>query len=80
MKLIACMLLVSLQLRLFAAEPAVADKATYLAELCQTLTLQWPRNRMVEIVVHGHSVPAGYFKTPSRGHLQCVPAPAAFRF
>ena len=25
---------------------------------------QWPHNRTITIVCHGHSVPAGYFKTP----------------
>jgi lysophospholipase L1-like esterase len=28
------------------------------------LSRQWPQNRTVNIVCHGHSVPAGYFKTP----------------
>ena len=28
------------------------------------LQAQWPKNQMLQIVCHGHSVPAGYFKTP----------------
>jgi lysophospholipase L1-like esterase len=28
------------------------------------LRLQWPANRTINIICHGHSVPAGYFKTP----------------
>lgn len=28
------------------------------------LRQEWPRNRTVRFVFHGHSVPAGYFKTP----------------
>lgn len=36
----------------------------YLAELAALLRLEWPRNRAVNIVCHGHSVPAGYFQTP----------------
>jgi len=28
------------------------------------LEAKWPQNRTVTIVCHGHSVPAGYFKTP----------------
>lgn len=32
--------------------------------LVQLLQAEWPRNRTVTIVCHGHSVPAGYFKTP----------------
>ena len=41
-----------------------ADRKTYLADITATLQKQWPENRIVNIVCHGHSVPAGYFKTP----------------
>jgi acyl-CoA thioesterase-1 len=44
------------------AQPA--DRATYLAPLVAELEREWPKNRAVTIVCHGHSVPAGYFKTP----------------
>ena len=44
--------------------PAVADKGTYLADISMLLQQPWPKNRTVNIVCHGHSVPAGYFKTP----------------
>lgn len=40
------------------------DRETYLKDLTTQLQLEWPDNRMVKIVCHGHSVPAGYFKTP----------------
>ena len=43
---------------------AIPDKRTYLSDLCRTLTQQWPGNRTVNIVCHGHSVPAGYACTP----------------
>ena len=36
----------------------------YLNDLRDTLETQWPKNRTVNIVCHGHSVPAGYFATP----------------
>jgi acyl-CoA thioesterase I len=42
----------------------VADKTTYLKETVALLQQQWPANRTVNIVCHGHSVPAGYFVTP----------------
>jgi acyl-CoA thioesterase I len=42
----------------------VADRKTYLAEVTSTLQKQWPENRTVNVVCHGHSVPAGYFVTP----------------
>jgi lysophospholipase L1-like esterase len=41
-----------------------ADSATYLAGIVELLQVRWPKNRTVNIVCHGHSVPAGYFKTP----------------
>jgi len=41
-----------------------ARPATYLAPLAEELNKTWPNNRAVNIVVHGHSVPAGYFRTP----------------
>ena len=42
----------------------IAESATYLADLVGTLNTHWPENRTVNIVCHGHSVPAGYFATP----------------
>lgn len=45
--------------------PAVADERTYLADVCAELVKSWPTNRTVNIVCHGHSVPAGYAKTPA---------------
>lgn len=44
--------------------PAVADTATYLAAVQAEMKKEWPKNRAVNIVCHGHSVPAGYFRTP----------------
>jgi len=43
---------------------AIAAPATYLADLVEILKTHWPENRTVNIVCHGHSVPAGYFATP----------------
>lgn len=42
----------------------VADPQQYLAGLTAAMQVEWPKNRTVNIVCHGHSVPAGYFKTP----------------
>ena len=42
----------------------MADSKTYLADVVAELRKDWPHNRTVNIVCHGHSVPAGYFKTP----------------
>jgi lysophospholipase L1-like esterase len=46
------------------AQPPAAEPATYLAGVCRLLEQRWPENRTVNIVCHGHSVPAGYFRTP----------------
>lgn len=35
-----------------------------LEEVSSRMLVPWPSNRIVNIVCHGHSVPAGYFKTP----------------
>lgn len=32
--------------------------------LLQELKVEWPKNRTIHIAFHGHSVPAGYHKTP----------------
>ena len=42
----------------------LAESAGYLAELVQRCEIDWPKNETINIVCHGHSVPAGYFKTP----------------
>ena len=49
---------------LVAGNAAIADPKSYLKDFSNLLTAQWPTNRMLTIVCHGHSVPAGYFKTP----------------
>lgn len=47
-------------------QPALpADPATYLKDLQDEMEKHWPKNRTLTIVCHGHSVPAGYFKTPT---------------
>lgn len=45
--------------------PAIsAEPQTYLSNICAELQKSWPGNRTINIVCHGHSVPAGYFRTP----------------
>lgn len=36
----------------------------YLDPILDEMALHWPDNRIINIVCHGHSVPAGYFATP----------------
>jgi lysophospholipase L1-like esterase len=47
--------------------------SSYLASVIGELNKEWPGNRMVEIVCHGHSVPAGYTKTPEVRVLDAYP-------
>ena len=34
---------------------------------------QWPKNRTINMVFHGHSVPSGYFKTPQVNTIAAYP-------
>ena len=45
-----------------------------LAEVIQALQTDWPKNHTINFVCHGHSVPAGYFKTPEVHSDQAYPA------
>jgi acyl-CoA thioesterase-1 len=38
-----------------------ADKRHYLDSLKRELNTRWPHNRTINLVFHGHSVPAGYW-------------------
>ena len=50
-----------------------ASPQDYLSPIVQELQKEWPANKMVEIVCHGHSVPAGYFKTPTVDTMNAYP-------
>jgi lysophospholipase L1-like esterase len=49
------------------------SKAEYLSAIKQDLQKEWHHNRTINIVVHGHSVPAGYFKTPKVDTFNAYP-------
>jgi lysophospholipase L1-like esterase len=51
----------------------VAEVETYLNGTKAELVKQWHKNRTINLVFHGHSVPAGYFKTPDVRTLQSYP-------
>jgi hypothetical protein len=40
------------------------DNHEYLSDIKTELKKEWPQNRTINIVFHGHSVPSGYAKTP----------------
>jgi lysophospholipase L1-like esterase len=51
----------------------IASPSDYLQDIKIELTKKWPNNRTVNLVIHGHSVPAGYFKTPVVNTLDSYP-------
>lgn len=51
-------------LALGSAAQAQLASPSYLSDFVKALDLAWPKNRTMTIVCHGHSVPAGYAKTP----------------
>ena len=52
---------------------SVADTISYLENLKAEMQVQWPKNRTINIIFHGHSVPSGYFKTPTVNSLASYP-------
>lgn len=66
----ACLLLLVLQSsRCFGQ----VLSSTYLSTIKEELEKDWPQNRTINLVFHGHSVPAGYFKTPTVNTLEAYP-------
>lgn len=61
-------------LLLFLVVAASAPAADYLAPVLAELQKEYPRNRTVNLVFHGHSVPAGYFRTPVVDTFNAYPA------
>jgi acyl-CoA thioesterase I len=51
----------------------IADSTTYLSAVKSEMNIEWPKNRTINIVFHGHSVPAGYFKTPQVNTMEAYP-------
>lgn len=49
------------------------SKNNYLANIKAEMQVEWPKNRTINLVFHGHSVPAGYFKTPVVNTLESYP-------
>ncbi|MFD2936007.1 SGNH/GDSL hydrolase family protein [Spirosoma flavum] len=66
-------LLLGLSLEVTAQSPSMADSATYLAGVKKELTAVWPKNRTINLVFHGHSVPAGYWHDHEVHTLESYP-------
>lgn len=51
----------------------IVSKENYLEKIKTEMLVEWPKNRTINLVFHGHSVPAGYFKTPNVNTLGSYP-------
>jgi acyl-CoA thioesterase-1 len=51
----------------------IPDPRRYLSDVVAILMAQWPNNRAVNVICHGHSVPAGYFATPMVDTFKAYP-------
>lgn len=70
-----CIFLTCLPLLIFQSskcygQPLASD---YLSSIKKELQKDWPKNRTINLVFHGHSVPAGFFKTPVVNTLEAYP-------
>lgn len=54
-------------------QTGLPDTATYLGGIKKELQAVWPNNRTVNIVFHGHSVPAGYWADHKVHTLESYP-------
>jgi len=45
----------------------------YLKDIHLELQKKWPQNKTIQLVFHGHSVPAGYFNTPHVRTMEAYP-------
>jgi len=73
MKFKSLFLIALLQLAVVLKCVAQADQSTYLNDIKTELIKEWPKNRTINLVFHGHSVPSGYFKTPFVNTLHAYP-------
>ena len=51
-------------IHLLFLQTIIAQTNDYLKEIKDELKKEWPHNRTINLVFHGHSVPTGYFRTP----------------
>lgn len=59
--------------RVTAQSGGVADTVHYLEIVKKELNAVWPKNRTINIVFHGHSVPAGYWHNHEVHTLESYP-------
>jgi acyl-CoA thioesterase-1 len=54
-------------------QPTNSTPDPYIKDITDKMKIQWPANKTINIVFHGHSVPAGYFKTPTVNTMEAYP-------
>jgi acyl-CoA thioesterase I len=54
-------------------DESTANTADYIGQIKKEFAKEWPNNRTIDLVFHGHSVPAGYFKTPTVNTFDSYP-------
>lgn len=70
-RLVLCLAAVWLMVGNVSAQ--MASPTNYLSRVITLMQVPWPKNRTVNIVCHGHSVPSGYFQTPAVDSLHAYP-------
>ncbi len=51
----------------------IASPSDYLVDFKAEMVKVWPKNRTLNVVFHGHSVPTGYYVTPDVRTLEAYP-------
>jgi len=68
---------ISIQLLLISGksidQTRIKDSSDFLKDIKAELKKEWPDNRTINLVFHGHSVPAGYFRTPNVKTFESYP-------
>lgn len=65
--------LLALPLSVRAQDGKLPDKQNYLADVKKELQVLWPKSRTINVVFHGHSVPAGYWTNHEVHTLESYP-------
>lgn len=75
MRIVAFLILYLLPILLIAQPRSVSlpGMKDYLEPIKKELVKEWPNNRTINLVFHGHSVPSGYFKTPVVNTMDAYP-------
>jgi len=73
MKKATLILFIFIPILTFGQQNLVADSSTYLTAIKNDLQVKWSKNRTINLVFHGHSVPSGYFRTPVVNTLGAYP-------